>query len=262
MSRIKIYVLVCFVMAAGIFYFDRCHAAAADMVVTGEQTEQLLHGWVKKGNQKFYYKKGVKVTGWKTIKGKKYYFDKKTGKLQTNKIVGTAKEGRFYVDKKGIRVTDKEVRMAVSFVDKHTKAGWTRDKKLKACYEYLWKVCQYERAYDKVACNKMPEYAAYMLKTGRGNCYRGSAAFACVARVLGYDSRVGVGGVSSRSTVLSPHGWAEIKVGGKWYMYDISMQRYWTWIDLYKRTASDYPFNYRCDDRYQLIVKNGKAMWK
>jgi len=263
MKKVKLYILVFWVMSAGIFGLNGdCAAASETVAVTEEQNADLPQGWVKKKKNTYYYKKGVRVTGWKFIKGKKYYFDKKTGKLLTNTIAGTAKEGRYYVDAKGIRVTDPQIRMAVSFVDKHTKPSWPKDKKLKACYEYLWKVCRYERAYDKVALEKMPDYASYMLKTGKGNCYRGSAAFAYTARVLGYDSRVGVGGVSSRNTALSPHGWTEIKIKGKWYMCDISMQRYWTQISLYLRTASNYPFRYRCDDRYRLTVRNGKVTWR
>lgn len=262
MSRIKMFLLVFCIMTAGVFCLDLSYVVAAETPAASGQNVKPLQGWVKKKNHKFYYKKGVKVTGWKRINGKKYYFDKKTGRLLTDTIAGTAKEGRYYVDKRGIRVTAREIKMAVSFVDKHTKPGWSRDKKLKACYDYLWQVCKYERAYDKVAIEKMPEYGGYMLKMGKGNCYRRAAAFAYIARVLGYDSRVGVGGVSSRNTALSPHGWAEIKIGGKWYMCDISMQRYWTWISLYLRTSSDYPFQYRCDDRYRLVVKSGKVTWK
>lgn len=263
MKKVKICFLICFLMVAIVLCSGVCPVQAAEnTAVSGEESTKPLQGWVKKKSNKYYYKKGVKVTGWKIIKGKKYYFDKKTGKLLTNTIAGTAAEGRYYVDSKGIRVTDKEIRLAVSFVDKCTKINWSKSKKLKACYDYLWKVCQYERAYDKVARSKMPEYASYMLSNEKGNCYRGAAALAYIARVLGYECRVGAGSVSSTNAPLSVHGWTEIKINGKWYMCDISMQRPRPYMSLYMRTASNYPFRYRCDEYYTLSVKNGKAVWK
>ncbi len=97
-----------------------------------------------------------------------------------------------------------------------------------------------------------------------GNCYRYAAGFACIAKVLGYDSRVAVGGVTSSSTrsYLSPHGWTEVKVDGKWYICDVSMARSSSGKSTYMRTESNYPYRHRCDNRYTLSTSNGKAVWK
>ena len=53
--------------------------------VLSKQTPVVMasqNGWVKSGDKYYYYKKGVKQTGWKVIKNKRYYFNKK-GVMQT-----------------------------------------------------------------------------------------------------------------------------------------------------------------------------------
>lgn len=186
----------------------------------------------------------------------------KGGILQKNKIVGSEEEGYYYVDSTGRKVTSKEIRQAVKFVRAHTKSGWSKSKKLKACYKYLWKHYTYKRFYDKPKASKMSGYARYMFSKKKGNCFRYAAAFACVARVLGYDSRVACGSISRVGGGMTPHGWTEIKVNGKWYMCDANMQRSWPKINSYMVTNKKYAFVHTCQKRYKLTVKNGRVSWK
>lgn len=37
--------------------------------------KRIANGWIKQGGKYYYYVSGKKTTGWKTIKGKRYYFD-------------------------------------------------------------------------------------------------------------------------------------------------------------------------------------------
>lgn len=246
-------------------------------------------GWVKSGKKTYYAgKKGILRTGWKSLIGKKYYFSPKNnnmqtgwtavdgnyyyftasgkgkGALQKNCIAGTSKTGVYYVDHKGIRVTSSEVVNAVRFVQQYAAGAGTSDEKLRKCFMALQGYPYLRTAQDFPSAGNMSSYANDMFTRGKGNCYRYAASFACVAKVLGFQSRVGVGGVSSRGpgTSLSPHGWAEVKVGGRWGICDISMQRHHSETSLYLCAAGKYPFRISCHARYTLTVQNGKVSWK
>lgn len=225
----------------------------------------LYTGWYKKGTKKYYYTNGCITTGWKKIGGKKYYFDTAQGNrgvMLTNKIAGSKKEGYYYVDSTGIQITNKEVKLAVKFVNAHTKSSWSQDKKLKSCFNYLWKNYKYKRFYETPKASTMADYANYMLSKKKGNCYRYAASFAYIARVLGYDTRVAVGKISSARGGMTPHGWTEVKINGKWYMCDANMQRNHPSINSYMKTNSSYAYRHSCSKRYKLTIKNGKVSWK
>lgn len=219
-------------------------------------------GWQKVKSKTYYYsKKGVKVTGWKKIKGRYYYFDKK-GELQKNKIVGNKKKGYYYVDKSGVRVTTKEIKMAVALVMKNSSVKQSPQERLKSCFWTLCNYYPYQRIIGDIpSAGKIPSYAAYMFQNKRGNCYRYASSMAYIARVLGYESRVAVGGVSS-STYFSPHGWCEVKMDGKWRMYDCSIQAAWPQKQLYQIERKSYPFRLRIDHVYTMKSKNGKISWR
>ncbi|MCD8077708.1 MAG: hypothetical protein LUE63_04925, partial [Lachnospiraceae bacterium] len=210
---------------------------------------------------KYYFtSKGKMVTGWKTIDDLKYYFNSK-GKLQTNKIVGSKKKGYYYVDETGVRVTDSNIQAAVDFVMENSDSSQSASKRLKACFKALCKY-PYKRFYsDSPSASKIKKYASYMFTNKTGNCYRYASAMAYIAKVLGYESRVAVGGVTAYSGSLSPHGWCEVKVNGKWKMIDCSMQRAHSDVSLYLVTRAKYPYRLRCDSVYTMTVKKGKVKW-
>lgn len=219
-------------------------------------------GWRAEASKKFYYENGKKCVGWKQVGKFYYYFDKKNG-LAKNKIVGSKKSGYYYVDKTGIRVTDKEIKLAVSFVMKNSDSKSTRNQRLRQCFNALCKYPYFARDY-KVKASKLPSFAETMLTTGRGDCYYYGATMAYIARVLGYDSRVAGGGVTARGPWYpkSMHGWCEVKVGSTWRMIDCSMQRAYTNHNLFLVKSSAYPFWLRCDKAYTMKIKDGKVEWK
>ena len=69
-----------------------------------------------------------------TIRDGKVY---QNNKPVTNKIVGSKAKGYYYVDKTGRKVNTREIRQAVDFVMRNSKAGDSRAKRLKACYRAL-----------------------------------------------------------------------------------------------------------------------------
>ena len=69
-----------------------------------------------------------------TIRDGKVY---QNNKPITNKIVGSKAKGYYYVDKTGRKVNTREIRQAVDFVMRNSKAGDSRAKRLRHIYSYF-----------------------------------------------------------------------------------------------------------------------------
>lgn len=195
-----------------------------------------------------------------TIRDGKVY---QNNKPVTNKIVGSKAKGYYYVDKTGRKVNTREIRQAVDFVMRNSKAGDSRAKRLKACYRALQAYPYFGMTNRAPKAKNLFSYARYMFSRHRGDCYYYASMMAYIARVLGYDSRVAVGGVTARGPAapLSLHGWCEVKYGKSWRMLDCSMQRAHHDRNLCLVTRKKYPFRLRCDKVYTMTVKNAKVKW-
>lgn len=195
-----------------------------------------------------------------TIRDGKVY---QNNKPVTNKIVGSKAKGYYYVDKTGRKVKTREIRQAVDFVMRNSKAGDSRAKRLKACYRALQAYPYFGMTNRAPKAKNLFSYARYMFSRHRGDCYYYASTMAYIARVLGYDSRVAVGGVTARGPAapLSLHGWCEVKYGKSWRMLDCSMQRAHLDRNLCLVTRKKYPFRLRCDKVYTMTVKNAKVKW-
>ena len=195
-----------------------------------------------------------------TIRDGKVY---QNNKPVTNKIVGSKAKGYYYVDKTGRKVNTREIRQAVDFVMRNSKAGDSRAKRLKACYRALQTYPYFGMTNRAPKAKNLSSYARYMFSRHRGDCYYYASTMAYIARVLGYDSRVAVGGVTARGPAapLSLHGWCEVKYGKSWRMLDCSMQRAHLDRNLCLVTRKKYPFRLRCDKVYTMTVKKAKVKW-
>ena len=195
-----------------------------------------------------------------TIRDGKVY---QNNKPVTNKIVGSKAKGYYYVEKTGRKVNTREIRQAVDFVMRNSKAGDSRAKRLKACYRALQAYPYFGMTNRAPKAKNLFSYARYMFSRHRGDCYYYASTMAYIARVLGYDSRVAVGGVTARGPAapLSLHGWCEVKYGKSWRMLDCSMQRAHHDRNLCLVTRKKYPFRLRCDKVYTMTVKNAKVKW-
>ena len=195
-----------------------------------------------------------------TIRDGKVY---QNNKPVTNKIVGSKAKGYYYVDKTGRKVNTREIRQAVDIVMRNSKAGDSRAKRLKACYRALQAYPYFGMTNRAPKAKNLFSYARYMFSRHRGDCYYYASTMAYIARVLGYDSRVAVGGVTARGPAapLSLHGWCEVKYGKSWRMLDCSMQRAHLDRNLCLVTRKKYPFRLRCDKVYTMTVKNAKVKW-
>ena len=195
-----------------------------------------------------------------TIRDGKVY---QNNKPVPNKIVGSKAKGYYYVDKTGRKVNTREIRQAVDFVMRNSKAGDSRAKRLKACYRALQTYPYFGMTNRAPKAKNLSSYARYMFSHHRGDCYYYASTMAYIARVLGYDSRVAVGGVTARGPAapLSLHGWCEVKYGKSWRMLDCSMQRAHLDRNLCLVTRKKYPFRLRCDKVYTMTVKKAKVKW-
>ena len=172
-------------------------------------------------------------------------------------------QGYYYVDKSGARVTSNEIKMAVDFVMKNSNPASRQRNRLKQCFDALRKYPYVGKSDTPPGASQLPSYARYMFTRQCGDCYYYASTMAYIARVLGYDSRVAVGGVTARGPAapLSLHGWCEVKYGKSWRMLDCSMQRAHLDRNLCLVTRKKYPFRLRCDKVYTMTVKKAKVKW-
>ena len=170
------------------------------------------------------------------------------------------RDGYYYVDKSGARVTSNEIKMAVDFVMKNSNPASRQRNRLKQCFDAL-------RKYPYVGKSDTPpgaSYARYMFTRQCGDCYYYGITMAYIARVLGYDSRAAMGAVTAWGPAhpLSPHGWCEVRVDSGWKMIDCSMQNGHPDANLFFVGRDRYPYRLRCDKTYALNINNGKVSWR
>lgn len=191
------------------------------------------------GKSYFLNADGTMTKGWLAI-GDGIYFFKEDGTMAANEAIG---QYEFARDGKLITATNpvSEVATLVSgVISSVTTQNMTADQKLQACYQYMLDHCSYKRTYDTPSGDWTGTYATEILSTGQGNCYRYAAAFAYLAKGLGFESRVITGQISARKGGTTPHAWTEVKIGDTWYIFDSEMQDAKN-KDYYWKTYSNYP---------------------
>lgn len=185
----------------------------------------------------FYYltPEGILTTGWLTIGDGIYFFDADGKMAKNTQIEGfvIGPDGRV----SGVSALAQLVSRTVASV---TTPEMTGAQKLRACYEYVLDFTSYQRSYETPSGDWVGPYAAELLTTGKGNCYRYAAAFACLAKGIGYEARVATGQIKAARGGVTPHGWTEVKIDGEWYLFDPDMEDAKKW-DFYKKTYDGYP---------------------
>ncbi len=131
----------------------------------------------------------------------------------------------------------------------YTNDSMTRDQKLRALFNYVRDNYSYLKR-DLIAKGTTgwePAYAEKFLDTKKGNCFSFSATYCLLARELGLPAYTVIGGLGRNN---SPHGWVEIELDGKTYMFDTQLE--WRYLhdygirgyNLFKMLPSKAPFTY------------------
>ncbi len=198
-------------------------------------------GWQTISGKKYYFEPGdlnstatgVMATGKKIIDGETYYFGSSgamatgvtymnddmyyftsDGKLVTNQDVSLAGK-TYHVNENGIitgYMTD-PMRKAVKVLN---SVGWN----LRAAFNWSAGLRYSNRWMRASSTPHSSWYANYGFNNKTGNCYVMAATFYQMAKVLGYEVRFVEGYVRSTPTYNAPHGWTEVKINGRWYVFD------------------------------------------
>ena len=130
--------------------------------------------------------------------------------------------------------------LAGEVVNLSSTGTMTQPQQLEAAFNYVAGNITYVRSLEVPMGDWTAEYAANTLGTKTGNCYGYAAAFAYIARGLGYESRVCMGTVESALGGRTAHAWTEVKMGSNWYIFDTEMQAAKNG-GYYKQTYDSYP---------------------
>ncbi len=193
------------------------------------------------------------ANGWWYIKNGKVDF--------TYNGLASNKNGWWYIAG-GQVLFSEELTQAAKFVGAYSTSTASSATRLKECFTYLWKNYSYLRSYETPTASVLSSYAIDMFTNKQGNCYRYAAAFACIAKVLGYDARVDIGEISAIGGGMTPHGFAEVKVNGTWYICDPNMQKNYPNINSYMVTESQYAYRHTIFSQNELIISGGKVSWQ
>lgn len=91
----------------------------------------------------------------------------------------------------------------------------------------------------KMSASNVNAYAKYLLKSKKGSCYHYAALYAKLAKkATGCKVRVGVGKTTGFTGNVQYHAWTEVKVNGKWYVYDPLMDKMGSGNYVAKKRAS------------------------
>ncbi len=191
-----------------------------------------------------------------------YYYYTKSGNSYTcakNKIVGSS-----YYGPDGARVDDAAIEAAVEFVNTYTDSSDSAYNRLSDCYYILVDYFGYKNNPDVTTMpdgRHIPGYCTQMLDEWSGNCYRFAAAFAYMARVLGYDAGFITGQISASGGGTTTHGLTEIYYNGTTYWCDAMMQNKYPSTNSFFVTSSTYPYGYTRNYRIRMYVSDGKVTW-
>jgi len=122
--------------------------------------------------------------------------------------------------------------------------------KLKACYKFIIDHTSYVRTYETPAGDWTPSFANQVYLAGTGNCYRYAAAFAYLAKDLGYETKVITGQVPSKKGGMTPHSWTEVSIDGKYYLFDTELEDA-NGVDHFMKTYETNP-NYVKKDEWDI----------
>ena len=196
--------------------------------------EQNEHGWwyIRNGKVNFGYTGLAKNTyGWWYIKGGMVDFSY-NGLAYYDGNWYYMKEGKLdwsYSGKGSIPGYNKEFDVVKGMVSggkvpPTAELANKAEKILNSVGWNLWAAFNYSvmpwTVYDVNGNYGVAHYANYGFANHHGNCYVMAGTFVTLARELGYEAYQISGYVPSRYGGLTPHSWAEVKIGNTFYVFD------------------------------------------
>lgn len=163
------------------------------------------------GRTYLFSQKGILLTGTQTV-GKTTYYLSDRGRLEMKKV--STENGTLYYDGNGKKLSDVKVQdietleRAKKIVAEITNSGMSQSQKLKACFDWVIKKPYVMRRKFVNEPGWPALYANDHFLLGGGNCESDAAAFAYLAKAIGYtDIHVCT---DSDGTYGLAHSWAEI----------------------------------------------------
>lgn len=187
--------------------------------------------------------KGNRLTGWTEWEGKTYYLDEKTGEAKIGTMTLTkdqtgTKNMIVCFGEDGAMLKDCEVD-GVKYGADGSKQTLTIDERLALdclavydvvgrdlsnCFNWTYQTIVYKAFNPQWRTppegrTHIQNFALYGLESQTGNCYTFASTFLMLARNLGYEGRVAKGTVRTVNGD-EEHGWCELLINGKWYIFD------------------------------------------
>lgn len=131
-----------------------------------------------------------------------------------------------------------------------TNSSMDSGTKLRTCYNWVVNNLSYETLPiplepSEPGYTQEELYAIYGMEQRRGNCYCYAAAFAAMARQLGYSATMISGSVPLLSGGMGPHAWVEIYMNGATYVCDPESQHENPSYGFYMTTYATAPYPYQ-----------------
>lgn len=130
-----------------------------------------------------------------------------------------------------------------------TNGSMDSGTKLRTCYNWVVNNISYQTLpiplQPEAGYSQEEWYAIYGLEQRRGDCYCYAAAFAAMARQLGYSATMISGSVPLYSGGWGPHAWVEIYMNGATYICDPESQYEYPGYGFYMTTYATAPYAYR-----------------
>ena len=172
-----------------------------------------LNGFVEEDGMTYYYIDGVPQTD--TVVGddeEGYYYVGDDGAIDYGYCDGVNIDGTDWIIIEGEAFTvqtesDECLLAAAKDVAKCTYSGMSREEKLKACFDYIktnyLEGVRHNPPYSYTEPDWPVVYANDIFVYGKGDCYSFGAAYAYMARAIGYTE--------SYACNSGGHGWAEVE---------------------------------------------------
>ncbi len=228
---------------------DHTISTAAPTAATERPTEPSFTGFKEENGVRYYYLDGILQK--ETVVGSDedgFFYAGQDGAINTGYCDGVSVDGTDWIVIEGsaYRVeteSDQCLFKAAKDVAKCTDAGMTREEKLKACFDYIksnyLEGVLHDPPYSYTEADWPVVYANDIFVYGKGDCFSYGAAYAYMARAIGYTE--------AYACNSGGHGWAEVE--NRTYDPEWSM---------HSNNYSYYAMRYdeECDVRYASAIES------